>query len=130
MNIPIITPLVDSVPTIAKHWLDVKKVKAEGKVKIQQALIEKELQNVAKKEDYDIEANKGMRYSWKDEYFVLILSFPFIGSFIPHIQDYMLQGWEYLSKAPDWYRWAFLASLGASFGVRWGVKGLFPWLKQ
>lgn len=68
--------------------------------------------------DWDITAQQNAGNSWKDEWFVLLLSFPLIGAFVPQLQPYVEQGFANLAAMPDYYK-AFLATaVGASFGYR------------
>lgn len=109
-----------------KSWND-------GRVKIKEAKINAEVarynaqakvaEMVQQQEgDWDIEALRQSQYSWKDEWFTIILSLPFIGAFIPKVQDYVIVGFNYLNETPDWYRLAFLGAVCASFGLRWWFK--------
>ena len=107
-----------------------KTVQAKAKAKLAQAHMQAKiayLQRQAKAEgDWDMEALRQAQFSWKDEWFVLLLSAPFIGSFLPGIQDYVLAGWEYIALAPQWYQWSFLGAVTASFGLRWMVRAWLP----
>ena len=98
--------IISGVTSLASSYMDNRKVKAEHKSKIEQARLNAEINRIEKAaqsdQDYDIEALRQTRYSWKDEYVLVILTLPFIGSFIPSIQDYVLKGWEYINKAPEW----------------------------
>ena len=38
--------------------------------------------------------------------------------FIPSLQPYLAEGFAILDTTPEWFRWAMLASIGASFGLR------------
>lgn len=67
---------------------------------------------------WDIIQAENQAGSWKDEYMVIVLSFPFIGSFIPEIQDHILVGFQYLEQAPDSYLAAWALAVAASFGFR------------
>ena len=68
--------------------------------------------------DWDITAQQNAGNSWKDEWFVLLLSFPLIGAFVPSLQPYVQEGFRQLDLMPDYYK-AFLATaVGASFGYR------------
>ena len=51
-----------------------------------------------------------------------IFSLPFIGSFIPNVQDYVSVGFDYLNKAPSWYQWAYMGMVAATFGLRGWIK--------
>lgn len=67
---------------------------------------------------WDIIQAKNQAGSWKDEYMVIVLSMPFIGSFLPTIQDHILIGFQYLEQAPDSYLAAWALAVAASFGFR------------
>jgi len=56
--------------------------------------------------------------SWKDEFFVIVLSIPMILCFIPGLEGVVHHGFEQLSMAPDWYMYALLTAISASFGIR------------
>ena len=123
MNIPVIGPILSTINTAINGYATIKKIETEGKVEVKKAEVVHQI-NMAEQgqkieADYDTIANEGMRYSWKDEYLVLVMSAPFIGSFIPRVQDYVLKGWEYIGKAPDWYQWSFIGIVSATFGIRW-----------
>jgi len=120
---------ISAVSEIGKSWMERKKIKSQGKIEIEKARVEgtiKRLQtsiegNVA----YDLEAAKGMRFSWKDEWFTILLSAPFIACFIPGLQPYVKQGFEILQMdTPEWYQWAFLGAIIASFGLKEWFKNL------
>lgn len=55
---------------------------------------------------------------WKDEFVLLLLSIPLIMSFLPNMQPYVVDGFEALSKTPDWYQWLILAVFTAVYGIR------------
>lgn len=55
---------------------------------------------------------------WKDEFVLLLLSIPLIMSFIPNMQSYVVDGFEALSKTPEWYQWLILAVFTAVYGIR------------
>lgn len=55
---------------------------------------------------------------WKDEYILLLLSIPLIGSFIPALADDILTGFGVLAQTPDWYRWLILLIFTAIYGIR------------
>ena len=87
--------IISGVTSLASSYMDNRKVKAEHKSKIEQARLNAEINRIEKAaqsdQDYDIEALRQTRYSWKDEYVLVILTLPVLGSFIPNIQDYVLK---------------------------------------
>lgn len=100
-------------------------VKAKQKLKIAKLNAEAkrfELQQAATT-NWDIEAMRQSQFSWKDEYLLVILTLPFIGAFIPKVQDYVAKGFGYIDAMPIWYQTAFVGIIAASFGLRWLFQG-------
>tara|TARA_B100000768_G_scaffold44768_1_gene43566 strand:+ start:1145 stop:1531 length:387 start_codon:yes stop_codon:yes gene_type:complete len=91
-----------------------KLVEAESKAKI---LLSKETSTA----DWERIMAENTAGSWKDEFFAIILAVPLILCFIPGMEGVVAHGFEQLSKAPEWYHWALLTAISASFGVK-GVK--------
>lgn len=56
--------------------------------------------------------------SWKDEAWTLSFIIILAMCFIPPLQPYLAEGFAILDTTPEWFRWAMLASIGASFGLR------------
>lgn len=69
--------------------------------------------------DWDRTAQKQMENTYKDEYLLLLFSVPLIGAFIPEYQETVLQGFEVLSKTPEWYMMSILGMVAATYGLRW-----------
>jgi|TARA_R100000458_G_scaffold35575_1_gene32978 uncharacterized protein YdcH (DUF465 family) len=126
MALPLIGPIVSAVSSVATSFMDERKVKTEHKAKIAEAKVDAEIKRLQRHADaevnYDIEALKQQQYSWKDEYALLVITLPFLGSFIPEVQEYVLKGWEYVAKAPEWYSYTFIGAISASLGIRWATK--------
>lgn len=119
-------PLAD----IGKTWLEGHQKAAarrdrleEAKTKAEEARLTKYLEDEG---SYDIEAQRQMQFSWKDEYLTILMSLPFIASFIPGVQDYAARGWEYVAMAPAWYTWSFIGIIVATFGLRGFRRGITP----
>ena len=106
--------------------METRTIKAENKANIEQAKVNaqiKQIERTAESEiNYDIEALRQQQYSWKDEFALLVITFPFIGSFLPWTQEFVMLGWEYVSKAPEWYSYTFIGAISASLGIRWATK--------
>lgn len=115
-GIPIISDLIELGTTYIKGKQKRQQVKAEAEA---QAMLNA-AQNVA---DWEQLQAKAAQSSWKDEYLVLILSFPFIASFFPDLVPYVSAGFEAMGNTPEWYQWSFLAGICASFGIK-GLKGV------
>ena len=117
--------LIGPIASLAGGWLDAKTTKqaAEAKLKLTEAeakakIMLSEHTSVA---DWERIMAEGAKSSWKDEFFAVILAVPLILCFIPGMEGVVAHGFEQLSKAPEWYHWALLTAISASFGVK-GVK--------
>ena len=120
--------LIGPVANLAGSWLQGKADKnaaaaelklTEAKAKAQILLSEKT--SVA---DWERIMAEGAKSSWKDEWFVIVLSMPLVLAFIPGTEGWVDKGFEQLSKAPDWYFYSLGIAISASFGVR-GAQALF-----
>ena len=120
--------LIGPVANLAGSWLQGKADKnaasaelklTEAKAKAQILLSEKT--SVA---DWERIMAEGAKSSWKDEWFVIVLSIPLVLAFVPGTDGWVDSGFEQLSKAPDWYFYSLGIAISASFGVR-GVQKFF-----
>ena len=114
----IIGPIISTLGALGKSWLETRKVKAEGNIKLAAAKIEARVKKEEAKANMDLSAMDGMASSYKDEFLVVLLSIPVIMCFIPGIEVYALRGFEILETTPDWFRWAYTGVIAASFGLR------------
>jgi len=118
--------IISGVTSLASDYMATRKAKVESKAKIEEAKTEAQiaqLKRVAETEaNYDLEALRQTQYSWKDEFALVVVVFPFIGAFLPWTQPYVEQGWIFLSeKTPQEYWWIFSGAIAASMGIRWAV---------
>ena len=120
--------LIGPITELAGGWLKgkadaqaatakLKLTEAEAKAKI---MLSKET-SIA---DWEKIMAQGSQSSWKDEYFVIILSLPLILCWIPGAEGWVERGFEQLDKAPDWYFYSLGIAISASFGVR-GATAFF-----
>lgn len=116
--IPVIGTILEAIGSVAKSWLEVRKVKAEGQIAIAQAKGQAEIQKEQMQSQMDLASIDDMKYSWKDEYLILLLSIPVGLCFIPGLEVYALRGFQILDQCPDWYKWALTGAIAASFGLR------------
>ncbi len=58
------------------------------------------------------------RESLKDEVVLGVVLFPYIGAFIPGVQDYIIKGFEYLDKMPYWSVGLTVTIFLAIYGIR------------
>lgn len=125
MNVPLLTNVASLFSGAISSWIEIKKIKAQGAVDIERARQDMELKRITTQEDYDIEAVRGMASSWKDEFLTITFTLILLANFTPVIQDYVLVGWEYLEKAPEWFTYSYVGMVAASFGSRWLIQNRF-----
>ena len=112
---------------LVQGYFENKKEKQAAQTKVEVALKEAEAEVFKRKSlqdgEWDLESMRGSKDSWKDEWFVIILSLPFIASFVPQLQGYVAEGFRILEDStPDWYKAAFGVAIAASFGFRQFAK--------
>jgi len=59
-------------------------------------------------------ANSG----WKDEVVLFVLLIPYVGAFVPVVQDYILVGFQYLEQMPYWAVGLTVTIFLAIYGIR------------
>lgn len=89
-----------------------------GRQTLKQSKIDAEKRRIDNDQAWEIEQARASATSWKDEWLVLLFSFPFIMSFIPPLVPYAEAGFEVLANAPQWYSIGIGVMISASFGVR------------
>ena len=118
MSLTLLTAGVGLVTSIFSNWMDNKKIKQQGKLEITQAKIEAKKRMIDNQFQMDANAADDMRYSWKDEFLVLLLSIPVVMCFVPGLAPYVTKGFEVLKDTPEWYQYSFLGIIAATFGLR------------
>ena len=119
-------------------WQEERKLKAEKRLEIERLRVQGEIdqakalaQTVA---EYDNIAQRNMKFTFKDEYLMMIFTFPYIISFVtPYIQAFAFneegakvdlinlldQSWSLITKVPDWWQWCTIGMVVATYGLRW-----------
>jgi hypothetical protein len=123
-----IQSFIGPIANLAGSWLQGKADKnaANAEVKLTEAkakaqiLMSKETSGA----DWERIMAEGAKSSWKDEWFVIILSIPLVLCWVPGAEGWVDRGFEQLNKAPDWYFYSLGLAISASFGVR-GATALF-----
>ena len=120
--------IINLVSAPVKSYMEERTTKIKSKAKIAEAKVDAEIKRIEKTADseinYDVEALKQQQYSYKDEFALLVITMPFIGSFLPWTHEYVMLGWDYVSRAPEWYSYTFIGAISASLGIRWATKML------
>jgi len=122
-----IQALIGPIASLAGSWMEKKVTEQKGKsaVALAKAEAEAEVMKVAATHEAGWEKimAQGSQDSWKDEAWTVLFIIIIAMCFIPFTQPYVDQGFDALSRTPDWFQWAMYASIGASFGIR-GLKGI------
>ena len=123
MSITLIAAGIGLVRSIAGSFLENRKLKQQGKLKITQSKIDSKVRRIDAQSDMDSNAASDMRYSWKDEFLVILISIPIIMCFIPGLAPYVSEGFAVLKDTPQWYQYSFLGIIAATFGLRAWFNG-------
>jgi len=115
---------------LIKMWFNNQKIKKqkqleilEARVNAQAVLQEKTLNHEI---DWDMIQAKQSRYSWKDEFWTIILSIPLIMCFIPGLEKYAVKGFENLEAVPEWY----IISVGVAMASAFGFRKMVSFMKK
>ena len=95
----------------------------KGKAEESKAKQEVKMKHIQAAESWDALQATNSASSWKDEWFVILLSIPLIMAFIPSLVPYVQAGFEVLEEMPEYYKGFLAAAIAASFGL----KGLANW---
>ena len=102
----------------------IAQTKADNEVALEQARTQAEIVRLGKAQDAEISWDQSavdqMKYSWKDEYFVIVWTTPLWLAMLPFewAHDASVSFFETMTNAPDWYVVGFATMIAASFGVR------------
>jgi|TARA_X000001382_G_scaffold12483_1_gene8243 hypothetical protein len=102
--------------------IETKKAKAKQKLVKIEAETEVLQQQIKGEIDWDVEAIKGTKESWKDEYLTILFSIPLLLCFLPFTVEYVERGFAALAMTPDWYKYTLGVIVSASFGIKGATK--------
>lgn len=102
--------------------IESKKAKAKQKLVKIEAETEVLQQQIKGEIDWDVEAIKGSKESWKDEYLTILFSIPLLLCFLPFTVEYVERGFAALAMTPDWYKYTLGVIVSASFGIKGATK--------
>jgi|TARA_R110001632_G_scaffold202750_2_gene325966 hypothetical protein len=103
-------------------FVETKKAKAKQKlvkIEAETSIMEKQ---IAGEIDWDVEAVKGSKESWKDEYLTILFSIPLLLCFLPFTVEYVERGFQALAQTPEWYKYTLGIIVSASFGIKGAAK--------
>lgn len=98
---------------LAQGWFETKREKQKAEAAYHMALAKGE-------QDWDLEAQKAARYSWKDEFITIIWFAPLV---VAWFEPEKAMKWvQFVAKMPLWYQIVLFGIVAASFGLRWWFK--------
>ena len=97
---------------------NLKLAKLQGKIDLQNAKTQAAIAQQNHIQTWEMQSLELHSRGWKDEVVLLVVLFPYIGSFIPGVQNYILTGFEYLAKMPYWAVGLTVAICLAIYGIR------------
>ena len=100
----LIKPLLGVAGDVVTGIVETRKAKSEQKIIKIQAETEIVKQQIKGEVDWDVEAIKGTKESWKDEYLTILFSIPLLLCFLPFTVEYVERGFAALAMTPDWYK--------------------------
>lgn len=103
---------------------EVQLEKLRGKIAWEIALTKRAEASEGRDAEWEIARIKDS--GWKDEWVLVMLSVPLVGSFMPGMAPYILEGFRILEMTPDWYRWLVLLILTAIYGIRIWRRDINP----
>jgi len=118
----LIKPLIGVASDAIGGYVETKKAKAKQKLVKIEAETEIVKQQIKGEIDWDVEAIKGSKESWKDEYLTILFSIPLLLCFLPFTVEYVERGFAALAMTPDWYKYTLGLIVSASFGMRGASK--------
>ena len=102
----------------AKLKQQLKLTQLEGKIAIETAKAQAAVQRQQHIQTWEQTYVNMQRESFKDEVVLGVVLFPYVGAFIPGVQDYILKGFEYLDDMPYWAVGMTVTIFLAIYGIR------------
>ena len=118
----LIKPLLGVASDAIGGYMETKKAKAKQKLVKIEAETEIVKQQIKGEVDWDLEAIKGSKDSWKDECLTILFSIPLLLCFLPFSVEYVERGFAALAMTPDWYKYTLGVIVSASFGIKCATK--------
>ena len=118
----LIKPLLGVASDAIGGYVETRKAKAEQKLTAIKAETEIKKKQIAGELDWDVEAIKGSKDSWKAEYLTILFSIPLLLCFLQFTVEYVERGFQALAMTPDWYKYTLGVIVSASFGIKGATK--------
>lgn len=125
MKLPLISPVIDFLKEMGGKYMELQRTKAEGRIVVETARAKAEATVLVTRAeaaaDWERVQAENSGSSWKDEFWTLLLALPIPLVFYPDTREWVRNGFEALATMPEWYMWALIGSISASFGIRSGL---------
>lgn len=105
--------ITSGVISLVKSWFDIRQAKAEATAEYHR----RQQQNES---DWDARALEASKHSWKDEYLLLVWTFPLIYAW--YDPDKAMEWISFVDRLPLWYQCGLFGMMAATFGLRWWFK--------
>lgn len=105
--------ITQGISSVFTSWIDLKKSKNEAEASYNR-------QALTGEQDWDLEAQRQARYSWKDEFITIIWFAPLIAAWFD--EDKAMRWVAFVAELPYWYQFGMFGIIAASFGLRWYFK--------
>lgn len=115
--------LKGTVGEVSNYFIRRTEIRAQEHIQelqLQQAIQERKLDLIKQglTADENWEALQISNSGWKDEWVLLVLSFPYVIAFCPPLQPVVLSGFNTIGQTPDWYRWLVTLIFTSVYGIR------------
>ena len=97
---------------------DLKLARLKGKIDLQNAKVQAAIQQQQHIQSWEQTYVNMQRESLKDEVVLAVVLFPYVGAFIPGVQEHILVGFEHLAKMPYWAVGMTVTIMLAIYGIR------------
>jgi hypothetical protein len=97
---------------------ELKLTTLQGKIDLQKAKVQARIAQQEHIQTWEQTYVNMQQNSLKDEVVLGVVLFPYVGAFIPFVQDYILIGFEHLNQMPYWAVGLTVTILLAIYGIR------------
>ena len=95
-----------------------KLAKLQGKIDLAAAKVNAAIAQQGHIQNWEMASLNLHSRGWKDEVVLIVILFPYVGCFIPGVQNYILTGFEYLADMPYWAVGLTVTICLAIYGIR------------
>lgn len=116
----IVGKIIDSISGAIDTRNKIKESELSAKLKLIKASTEAKvaLMKAGVAGDIAWENTAQLNSGWKDEFWTIVFSIPYICCFVPFTTDFVREGFNAMSSIPEWYMGLSSVVIGSAFGVR------------